>query len=136
MKFCFIACFTNLFFEDETMAALGNKSRSVTMFVMQNGIIVGAEVEIPLDNSGSHINNMSKLIMPFLKKEDEDGVVKKEDKDEDGVVKNFEERAVQTVKNFQSAVQTFAAASNATSNADVERIAATIAAIRSDDNID
>ena len=93
MKFCFIACFIDLFFE-ETMAA--------------------AATTVKRTRSGKE------FIMSFVKKNDEDGVVKKEDEDEDGVVKNFEESAVQTVKNFQSAVQTFAAASNATSNADVK----------------
>ena len=120
MKFCFIACFANLFFEDETMAALGNKSRSVTMIVMQNGIIAGSEVEIPLDNSGSHIDNMFEFIMSFVKKDDEERRILSRQEDEDGVVKNFEESAVQTVKNFQSAVQTFAAASNATPDVFVE----------------
>ena len=131
MKFFFIACFIYFFFEEETMAAFvapesfvalqasGNKSRFVTVVTMQNGIQQKAEVEVPVDCSENHIDNLVELIMNLIGKK----------KNEDGAVKNFD-----------NAIQTFAAASNAdadtNADADAEISAATIAAILADITLD
>jgi hypothetical protein len=112
------------FVAPESFVASGNKSsRFVTVISMQNGIQQKAQVEVPVDNSENHIDNLMELIMNLINKKDN------KDKDEDAVVKNFD-----------NAVQTFAAVSNAASNtasnADAEINVATIAAILADTTLD